>query len=132
MWPERPSTLPRVLFMFRRMRVGDDLRSKALIALEEVLQETRYGPVEPSRAVGFALAYLWNLAGGSRAPFDAFWRALRGENALHRFGYSEQALTLIYRELGVPRDEEVGWEMWRSAQERERVRRAAASESSTP
>jgi hypothetical protein len=109
--------------MFRAMRVGEDLRTKALLALEEVLQETRYGPVEPSRAVGFALAYLLSLAGGSREPFVDFWRALSGENPLHRFGYSETALKSIYRALGVARDEEATWEMWRRAQERERRRR---------
>lgn len=111
--------------MFRAMRIGSDLTAKAFMALEEVLQQCRYGAPERSYAVRFALAYLWALKKGDRAPYTDFWRQLGNGNDLVRFRYADRALRLIYGQNGVVRDEAFSGEMWRVAQASAGQRRGA-------
>lgn len=82
------------------MRVGGDLVTKALYALEEAVQDCRYGKPERTFAIRFALAYLYSLRPGDRVPFVAMWRALHGWNDLHRWREADQALAVLYRRLG--------------------------------
>ena len=91
---------------------ADNLRAKALLALEEATQECRYGQVRGTFAIRFALAYLWSLAPASREPFNEFWRALSASH-MWRMSSAEQALGGIYRQLGIERDDEIGMTMWR-------------------
>jgi hypothetical protein len=94
------------------MRLGaDQLRGKALLALEEATQECRFGPVNRSFAIRFALAYLWSLAPTSREPFDAFWSALDADH-MWRFSSANQALRGIYLQLGLQQDDELGMQLW--------------------
>jgi hypothetical protein len=58
---------------------ADQLKAKALLALEEALQELRYRPIRRSMALRFAMAYLWASSGRDRAPFHEYWRALADE-----------------------------------------------------
>lgn len=49
---------------------------------------------------------------------DSFWRALPAEN-MWRFSSADQWLSVIYRQLGLERDWEVGLRLWkRSAESR--------------
>lgn len=93
----------------------EQLRNKALLALEEAIEELRYRKVRRSMALRFALAYLWTCSRGDRAPFDEFWNAL-ASTALWRVGIADGALRKIYREVGVDRDEELPMTMWARAQ----------------
>ena len=55
------------------MRLNQDqLRDKALLALEDAAQECRYRAPRRSFLLRFALAYLWSISRGDRAPFDSF------------------------------------------------------------
>lgn len=102
------------------MRVGSDLRSKALLALEEVCAECRYCTPPRTHAVRFALAYLYAQSSSSPQPFVEFWRQLANQNELHRWTYANRALAAIYADIGAPisNREEISWEMWRRAQAR--------------
>ncbi len=100
------------------MGIGpEQLRDKALLALEEALQDLRYGQARRTFAVRFALAYLWAYRPGSRAPFEDFWRAL-ASSAPWRIGPADQALAEIYRTLEVRRDDALAMQMWQRAHER--------------
>lgn len=96
----------------------DQLRSKALLALEEAVQETRYGKVRQTVALRFALAYLWTTSSGHRAPFDDFWKALVDTEHFWRFGRADAALGSIYRVLHLKRDHDLTMRMWKRAQDR--------------
>ena len=103
------------------MRFGrEQLRDKALLALEETVQECRYRAPRRSHAIRFALAYLWTLTLTGRAPFLEFWRAMAGDNDLHRFDFTDRALAGIYLALGLERDDRITWELWSARQEEER------------
>jgi hypothetical protein len=95
------------------------LRAKALIALEEAVQECRYRKPRRGHALRFALAWLWSLDRGDRTPFDEFWQAL-AEDGMWRFGSADRALFVIYRHLGVDRPDDLPMRMWkaRAAEER--------------
>ncbi len=95
---------------------SDQLRDKALLALEEVLQETRYRPVRRTIMIRFALAFLWARAEGGREPFDDFWRQIANPDEMWRFQYAEGALARIHRALGVERDHKLESAMWHRAQ----------------
>lgn len=99
---------------------AEQLRDKALLALEEALQETRYRPVRRSMALRFALAYLWAFRPADRRPFDDYWKAL-AEQTMWRFSSTDQALSGIYRALGVVRDDELAMRLWRQRQGEERA-----------
>lgn len=94
------------------------LRNKALLALEEAVQECRYRKPRRSHAIRFALAYLWALRPVNRAPFDAFWHALAADG-IFRFGSTDQAMSMIYAHLGLKRCNELPMRLWREAWERE-------------
>jgi hypothetical protein len=53
----------------------DELVDKALLALKEVAEtiSARPGPVAPTRALRFTLAFL--AQGHDRKPYDMFWKA---------------------------------------------------------
>lgn len=93
----------------------EQLRNKALLALEDALQELRYRKVRRSAALRFTLAYLWTCSRGDRAPFDEFWHALASTTPW-RIGTADGALRKIYREVGVDRDEDLPMRMWKRAQ----------------
>lgn len=88
------------------------LRDKALLALEDAVQECRYRKPRASFAVRFALAYLWVYSGAGREPFDEFWRSFRAPHHPWTFSAANRALTFIYGQLGLERPEQVTWEMW--------------------
>ena len=104
------------------MRFGSTLREKALLALEEAVQEARYRCPRRSFALRFALAFLWSQAraekgmgaGAGREAFDGFWAALARED-MWRFGACDRALQEIYNAIGAERDHEVAMSLWRRA-----------------
>lgn len=98
---------------------ADHLRNKALLALEEAVQECRYRKPRRGFALRFALAYLWSLKPTDREPFENFWREL-DENSMWRFSGADRALHVIYRHLGVERDHELFMAVWKRVQNRER------------
>ena len=100
--------------------VLDQLRDKALLALEDAIQEKRYRTPRPSHAVRFALAYLWSHnGGGDRTPFDNFWKEYVAEQGPWAFGAADHALSALYRALGLKRPDAVSWAMWKKWAERE-------------
>ena len=76
------------------------LRDKALAAVEEAAERGRSAPVERSKALAFALAYLWAYAGGDRAPFVWFWRSLATANDIARSQNLNAAANAIRRAVG--------------------------------
>lgn len=52
-----------------------ELIFKALVALDEVIDRAKDGPVDRDQSLRFCLAFLYACAGRSdRDPFDGFWR----------------------------------------------------------
>ncbi len=88
------------------------LRDKALLALEDAIQECRYRTPRPSFAVRFALAYLWVYGGCDRLVFDELWQALRAPHTPWSFSVANRALTMVYGELGLDRPAQPAWRMW--------------------
>lgn len=87
---------------------SERLTTKALLALEEVAVLADKGPVRPSLAVRFALAYLYSVSSGDREPFDSLWRALGyggGNDArqIERGALVSAALSAIYLQVGCQR-----------------------------
>lgn len=91
---------------------------KALHALEDVGWQSQKGPVAPSYALRFTLAYLFAMGGGKdRATFDEFWRAATDLGDHHqsnahltnivRSNRTSTALHGIYRVVGVYRSVEM-------------------------
>jgi hypothetical protein len=97
---------------------ANQLRDKALLALEEAVQECRYRKPPRTMALRFALAFLWSQKPTSRAPYEAWWRAIDAKG-MWRFSGADQALTLIYQAHEIPRDDEVAMELWRRRHEAE-------------
>lgn len=89
----------------------EELRNKALLALEDAVQECRYRVPRRSFAIRFALAYLWASSRCSREPFDEFWNALRCSETW-RLSSADTALLRIYRSVGVERPSEVSMKLW--------------------
>lgn len=105
------------------MRVGSDLKTKALLALEEVTHDCRYRVPERTHSVRFALAWLFSVSRFRDVePFHTFWRAIGGTNDLFRFREADQALDGIYLAVGAQRDEGVSNEIWRAAHARHQTR----------
>ena len=94
------------------MRFGTNLTEKALLALEEAVQECRYGTPRRSFAHRFALAFLWSRSRGDRAPFDELWKALGAEKTPWSFSGADSALLGVYQALGLPRDHKVAHHFW--------------------
>jgi hypothetical protein len=102
----------------------DQLRDKALLALEDAVQECRWRTPRPSFAVRFALAYLWVHSGcGDRKPYDELWSCLRAPKRMWTFSAADQALSAIYSCFGLERPSDVGMAMWKRWAEHERRRR---------
>jgi hypothetical protein len=90
---------------------SEQLRDKALQALEEAYLACRDGPVAPTAALRFALAWLGNEA-EDRAPFDEFWKVVTGGGDkgvnptivdLMRSSNADGALRAIYRASALER-----------------------------
>ena len=77
-----------------------ELRDRALAAVEEAAERSRRRPPERSKALAFALAYLWAWAGGEREPFVRFWRSLGIENDIARSQNVGAALNAVRRAVG--------------------------------
>jgi hypothetical protein len=97
----------------------DQLRDKALLALEDAVQECRYRTPRRGFLLRFTLAYLWSISRGDRGPFDTFWEAMGQPRSPWSFGTADHALSAIYRALGVERPDEPSWAMWKKWQEQE-------------
>jgi hypothetical protein len=112
--------------MYPAMGFGpDQLRDKALLALEEAVQECRFRAPKRSMAIRFALAYLWAYRPTDREPYERYWKAL-AQMDMWRFGAADTALRQIYLLLDVERDDELGMRLWTLAREDEDARRAEA------
>jgi hypothetical protein len=96
------------------------LRDKALHALEEVVQEARYRRPRRSLALRFALAYLWAYSGTRRDPFDELWRALGQHKTPWSYSACDRAMSQICQALGIDRDDETAQRLWQSRAEEER------------
>ena len=94
------------------MLTPDQLRDKALLALEDAVQECRYRTPRRSFAVRFALAYLWATSRAERRPFEDYWRALAAPKSPWSYGIADGALETIYRAIGIKRNEQVMFAMW--------------------
>lgn len=102
------------------MRFGSTLAEKAVLALEEAVQECRYRAPRRSLGVRFALAYLWSAGGGGeREPFERFWKALARDD-MWRGAAADQALSDLCRAAGVARSEEAAMAVWRARYEEEK------------
>jgi hypothetical protein len=101
---------------------ADQLRDKALMALEEALQDVRYPPARRPLSLRFALAYLWTISSADRSLFEEFWRALQSTSPWS-LGSADMALRRIYTALGLERDEAPSWHFWKARQEEEREQR---------
>jgi hypothetical protein len=77
------------------------LRTKALQAIDEAAQACRSVPLDRSRALAFALAYLWAFSDAERWPFDNFWQAVASSNQTGRSQSVNAARNAIYRALGM-------------------------------
>ena len=81
----------------------EQLRDKALAALEEAAEQSKTQPIQRTKALSFALAYLWAYGGGERWPFVNFWRDIAGENDIGRSQGVNASLNAIYLALGLKR-----------------------------
>lgn len=81
---------------------AQQLREKALAALHEAAEESAARPLRRSKALGFALAYLWALSGRDRPSFIWFWQSLASENDIGRSQNVKASLAAIHRAVGVP------------------------------
>lgn len=83
------------------MRFGmDDLRSRALAALEETAEEARTAPVKRTLMLRFTLAFLANFA-DDRGMFDYFWQSLADDHDIGRSQNVRAALNGIKRSVGL-------------------------------
>jgi hypothetical protein len=82
---------------------AEQLRDRALAALEEAAAHSRKAPVERTKALGFALAFLWAYSDGDRGLFAWFWRSLPDPNSIGRAQNINASLNAIYRALGLER-----------------------------
>ena len=105
------------------MLTADQLRAKALLALEDAVQECRYRTPRRSFALRFALAWLWATSGADRQPFENLWRRIGEAKSPWTFGAADTALTEIYRALRLERDPALAFAMWqrRFREENEKV-----------
>lgn len=94
----------------------EQLKMKALAALEEAAERSHRGPVEPSYALRFSLAFLYAVADGERWPFDGFWQAVTRDwgkadaggaaAGIGRWQTANACLNAIYRAVRMTRDYE--------------------------
>lgn len=76
------------------------LRDKALAAVEEAAERARRAPVERTKALAFALAYLWAHGGGDRRAFIWFWRSLATTDDIARGQNLHASLNAIRHAVG--------------------------------
>ena len=100
------------------MRIGtDQLIVKALHAIEDVCWAAQRGPVAPTFALRFVLAFLFAHGDGRRECFDEFWRIVtelgdhhqgseHGANVV-RGGNANREAYGIYKAVGVYRSTEM-------------------------
>lgn len=100
----------------------DQLRDKALLALEEFVQECRWRRPRRTFALRFALAYLCAYTGGRREPFDRLWRVLGDPKSPWSFSAADGALLAVYHAVGAKRDPQTEFALWRRRVEEERGR----------
>lgn len=82
----------------------EQLRNKALSALEEVAERSSKQPVERTKALSFALAYLWAYGSGKdRGVFTWFWKSIATTNDIGRAQNVNASLNAIYRAVGLER-----------------------------
>jgi len=94
--------------------IADQLRDKALLALEDAVVECRYRTPRRSFAIRFALAYLWVYGGRrDREPYNRLWRSLGSEKSPWSYSVANGDLGWIYRALGIERPDEIGSMLWR-------------------
>jgi hypothetical protein len=98
---------------------ADQLRDKALMALEEVAVECRYRSPRRSADIRFALAYLWATSRCDRKRFDDFWEAIGAQKSPWSFSVADSALSGIYRGLGLKRDDALPTLLWKKREAEE-------------
>lgn len=59
---------------------------KALVALDQAIEQSGTGPIEPSHALRFALAYLYSVSDHDRENFDELFRLLQDPLEVHLAG----------------------------------------------
>lgn len=91
----------------------EQLRDKALLALEDAVQECRYRKPRRSFAVRFSLAYLYATSKVDREAFDAFWRDYLAPVSPWNFGSADTSLLRIYVVLGLERPDDIDDKMWK-------------------
>jgi hypothetical protein len=84
---------------------SEQLRDKALQALEEACARAKDAPVAPTAELRFTLAYLANQA-EERWPFDYFWKEATGQGSGPQTGRLQSlnaSLNGIYLQVGMQR-----------------------------
>ena len=88
----------------------DQLIFKALCAVDEAVDECNHGPLKPTFALRFALAFLFAVSDGDRTSYDEFWREVGDpreraysdhDRSYLRSTYARIAMTGIARGVGV-------------------------------
>lgn len=74
-----------------------------LAALEQILDQSRNGPIEKSKSIAAVLAYLYCLQRCDRWPFDDFWKALDDPDDKIRSADLTRCLNGIYLQVGIDR-----------------------------
>ena len=109
------------------------LRWLALAVLYNVIDDTGPDAFEPGPDVRLALAVLYAMSDGDRAPFDDFWTILRdpiaysdreGDRAYIRRTYAQTHLTGIARRVGL----EMTWQLMDSLGKGRQAKRDVRSE----
>ena len=100
------------MFQIGCMRFStEQMKRKALSALEEAAAEAEKAPVRPGHTLRFVLAFLYATGQGERWPYDGFWQAVTrrdghsggGAAAIGRSQTSNACLNAIYRDHGMKR-----------------------------
>lgn len=104
----------------------EQLRDKALLALEEAVEESLWRPVRRTLALRFAFAYLWALKPVDRSTYDDLWKDLVTPNNPPRFGSVNAGLNRIYLLHGVERCHAIGLNM------RSRIRKEVEGQEGLP
>lgn len=87
---------------------SDQLRDKAIAALEEAVRRSERQPLKRSAALAFVMAYLCEImpsdaSGDGPAVLQWFWESLVTEHDIGRSQNLNAALNGIYLQLGLKR-----------------------------
>lgn len=88
---------------------SEQLKRKALAALEEAALVAEQRPLRPAHTLRFVLAFLYATGAGERWPYDRFWQAVTsgeeegGAAAIGRFQTVNACLNAIYRDHRIAR-----------------------------